>query len=351
MKKFLLQGIVLATLFHCSGKVYAQSACTQTLRTARSTYDEGRLHELPSLLENCLRHGFSSAEKAEAYKLLALAYIYQEEPAKADEAMLHLLRTDPYFQINREVDPAEFIALYNTFRTKPIYRIGLTIGFNSTRPNVASSIESTDGLSEYASKISLQFGLIGEIPITDRYTISASLQLQQKSFAYTNTVHRGTDASGNDLFNTATGLENQSWISLPLGIQYQISKGKYNTYVLAGVATDYLLDSEMTIERTRDGAAAVPEKSVLMSPQREKINVSAIAGGGIKLRIFSGYFTAEARFQYGIVNVNSASTAYENQDLVFSTGYGDSVHKLNSLSLTIGYIQNIFKPKKINSKK
>lgn len=346
MKKILLQGALLAILFHYTGKVYAQSACTQTLRTARSTYDEGRLHELPALLENCLRHGFSDQERAEAYKLLTLSYIYQEEPAKADETMLHLLRTDPYFQINKEVDPAEFIALYNTFRTNPVYRIGLNIGFNSTQPNVVSSIESTDGSSEYSSKISLQFGITGEIPVRDKYTISASLQLQQKSFTYTNRVHRGTDADGTELFNTATGLEKQSWISLPLAVQYRINDGKYNPYIVGGITSDYLLDAEMTIERTRDGAAAVPEKSIVMTPQREKINVSAVIGAGAKLRIFSGYFTAEARFQYGILKVNSETTAYQNQDLVFSTGYGDSVHRLNSLSFTIGYIQNIFKPKK-----
>ena len=118
MRKILPLILISSIAFyHATG----QSTCTQTLRTARSTYDQGRLQELPSLLDGCLKNGFTQQEKVEAYKLLSLAYIYLEESAKADEAMLNLLRTDHYFEINTSTDPAEFIALYRTFRTRPIY--------------------------------------------------------------------------------------------------------------------------------------------------------------------------------------------------------------------------------------
>src|SRR5438105_6022452 len=99
---------------------FAQTtSCSQTLRLARSTYDQGRLHEVATLMEKCLKGGFTQQEKVEAYKLLCLTYLYLEEPEKADDAMLNLLRTDPYFEVNKQVDPAEFIALYRTFRTQP----------------------------------------------------------------------------------------------------------------------------------------------------------------------------------------------------------------------------------------
>src|SRR5690348_11970776 len=114
MKKTLL----LLTVLLAAGVARAQlTSCAQTLRLARSTYEQGRLHEVPELLERCLENGFSRQEKVEAYKLLCLSYIYLEEPAKADEAMLDLLRTDHYFEINETTDPAEFVALYKTFRT------------------------------------------------------------------------------------------------------------------------------------------------------------------------------------------------------------------------------------------
>src|SRR3954465_3021621 len=114
MKKLLPLIMFSCTLPYC---LSAQSSCTQTLRSARSVYDQGRLQELPDLLEGCLKNGFSVQEKVQAYKLLTLAYIYLEEAAKADAAMLALLNTDHYFEINLTTDPAEFVALYKTFRT------------------------------------------------------------------------------------------------------------------------------------------------------------------------------------------------------------------------------------------
>src|SRR5258706_9043491 len=80
----------------------------QTLRLAQSIYEQGRLHELPELINKNL-DAFSKSEKVTGYRLLTLAYIYLEEPEKADETLLKLIQTDPYFKPNPGVDPAEFI--------------------------------------------------------------------------------------------------------------------------------------------------------------------------------------------------------------------------------------------------
>src|SRR5690349_4248403 len=88
--------------------------CTQVLRLARAVYEQGRLHELETLLKDCLAgevgttNGFSTVqEKVDAYRLLCLSYIYLEEPTKADEAMQGILDTDHFFAVN-PTDPAEF---------------------------------------------------------------------------------------------------------------------------------------------------------------------------------------------------------------------------------------------------
>jgi hypothetical protein len=114
----------------------------QTLRLARATYEQGRLHEIPSQLSEEIISQMSKQEKVEAYKILCLSYIYLEEPEKADEAMLNILSTDHYYEINDRVDPAEFVALYYTFRRNPIYRIGAKLGGNFSRPNVSESVSA-----------------------------------------------------------------------------------------------------------------------------------------------------------------------------------------------------------------
>ena len=98
IKRYFFILLVAACAAHIARPAYGQStSCAQTLRLAQSVYDQGRLQELNGILQNCLQNGFTKQERVEAYKLLTLSYIYQEEPEKADEAMLDLLRTDPYF--------------------------------------------------------------------------------------------------------------------------------------------------------------------------------------------------------------------------------------------------------------
>ncbi|HEY9004550.1 porin family protein [Ohtaekwangia sp.] len=343
MKRFLPFFILTIV----AGKSFAQLAsCAQTLRLARSTYEQGRLHEIPTLLEKCLASGFSQQEKVEAYKLLCLSYIYLEEPEKADEAMLNLLRTDHYFEINRTTDPAEFIALYNTFRTKPIYRIGGRIGVNATSPNVVAAVKANDGKSKYASKIGIQVHLTSEVPLTDHLSLNPELGFVQRKFEYTNKVEF-TDTT----FTTAA-VETQNWLTLPVSLRYQFTSLSFKPYVAVGVEGDYLLASSLTGSRTRKGYQFIEEKSFDMKLNREKFNVSAIISAGAQFKLGGGFIITEVRFLYGITKVNSVKAGYGiDSSLPFEYGYADSIYKLNSLSVTAGYVHNIFNPKKLNKRK
>lgn len=347
------RSLPLLILLFSAIQSYAQlTSCAQTLRLAQSTYEQGRLHEVPSLLQSCLSNGFNKQEKVAAYKLLVLSYLYLEEPQKADEAMLNLLRTDPYFQINEAVDPAEFIGLYKSFRTDPIYRVGVSIGVNTTQPNVKSSVETaTNSKSSYKYGLAFQAGANVEIPLKkDKFTLNPSILFQQKAFDVKSKVSRGTDLNGIERFNTTTGRENETWIAVPITVQYNLfPKSRFNPYLAGGFSTDFCLNADITIETIQDNAGAVQEKTVKLS--RNKINLSAIVGAGGKLSIFGGYFIGEVRYHHGLLNVNNEEKAYDNNDVVFSNNLGDSVFKLNSISITVGYVQNIFNPKKLNRRK
>src|SRR5688572_25378458 len=120
-----------------AGTANAQD-CAAVLRTVRATYEQGRLYELPELMKKCLESGFSDAEKVEAYKILVLAYIYLEEPQKADDAMIQLLHADPIYK-PVGTDPAEFKNLFKKFRTKALFRIGLRLGPSTTGVSVSKN--------------------------------------------------------------------------------------------------------------------------------------------------------------------------------------------------------------------
>jgi hypothetical protein len=280
-----------------------------------------------------------------------------EEPEGADDAMLNILQTDPYFQINPAVDPAEFLALYNTFRTSPIYRIGAKLGVNATAPNVSEAVYAINKApdTDYKYLIAFQFGATADLPINLRLTLHGELLYQIKRFEIDIKANRYENINGEKLFNEFAGVESMNWISLPLTIEYSLGKvskekkPKYNPYVAAGIDLGYLLGSTITNDRLRDDWASIEPRS--WDPLRQKLNVSAVAAAGIKLRISGGYFVAEARYADGLSNSTTKEAAFSNPTITFDYGYADSIFKLNSLSITGSYVHNIFNPKKKNISK
>jgi hypothetical protein len=344
MHKFLpFLALCFGLIFHANAQ---QTSCAQTLRLARSTYEQGRLHELPELLKNCLAGGFTKSEKVEAYKLLTLSYLYLEEPEKADEAMLNLLQTDHYFEINPAVDPAEFVALYKTFRTTPIYRFGIKAGPNASWPNLISSNSASDGKGEYTYKPGFQVGAALEIPLTDKLVLNPELQFQSKSFSYS---QKGAEGTVDTIF-TISSIEKQNWISLPVTLQYLIGKSKLHPYVALGASVDYLITASQTPHKVREGYQDIKEESIDILKQRKKINYNLIASAGIKYQITGGFLVADVRFIYGLPALNDKSMIYANPQIYNNYNFVDGIFRQASISLSVGYVYNIFNPKKKKSK-
>jgi hypothetical protein len=345
----LLTAVVLSGI---SFGARGQSTCAQTLRLAQSIYEQGRLHELPQLLEHCLRdNGFNDEEKVSAYKLLTLTYIYLEEPVKADEMMLNLLRTDTEFKVNDAVDPAEFVALYKTFRTHPIYRIGGKLGAAMSQPTVVSADYADDGTTPSKSN----FGFIGsinaEIPLTGRFrkfTLNPELSFQLLSFKSENV--KG-DHPLADTARVTTAIERQSWISLPVVLQYNLHERPLtNYYIAAGISFDYLLSASKRIASIREGSSGIDENTFTLDGQRNRFNAGGIISAGVKRKIGKGYLVVELRYKLGLLPLSGKSDTYQNPVLLFDYKYVDGINKLNTVSLSAGYVMNRYNPKKLTSR-
>ena len=325
------------------------SKCGQTLRLAQSIYDQGRLHELEPIINRALSDTGNPcflADQVSLLKLLTLTYIYLEEPAKADDSMLKLLEADHYFELNPAVDPAEFVALYNTFRTKPIYRIGAKLGVNASRANVTNSVTSVElaSGSEFKRSFAILFGGVFDLPLNEKMTLHGELLYWQKKFEIDQNVDRGLDDEDKPLLNSQQGFETQNWLSLPLSFEYKILDKKYNPYVAGGVAIDYLLSGKLTSQRLRDGVTSVQEASYKI--ERNAISISALVAAGVKLKLKGGFFVAEVRYVHGLRNVNSSENVYNNQLAVWDQALPDPIFKISSLAISGSYIINVFKPKK-----
>lgn len=330
--------------------------CTQTLRLIRTTYEQGRLHELPKMAEGCLAGegagGFSREERKEAYRYLTLAYIYLEEPEKADESMIQLMNTDHFYQPNKEVDPAEFIALYNKFRHEPVYRIGGKFGVNLTQPVVTNyyNVGSTGaGNGSYSMSPSIQiYGVVEKdffrkIPLV----LAAELGYVSRGYKYSNDRLATADEDPTKQISNQEFQFSQSYLDLNVIGQYKFKNTMdVQTYIGAGPGISYLLSSSNQATTLLGNGFTVTGGAVDDTNSYNKLLVSATLVAGIKVRFGEVYVTGEARYQMGFTNVVNPSSR-TNPEIAFDYQGRYNDYRVNNMMIQIGVIYPHFKPLKL----
>jgi hypothetical protein len=353
MKRILLAGVALLAF---TWNVSAQN-CTQTLRTARGTYEQGRLHEIPTILEDCFKKSeWSQSQRVEAYKILVLTYIYLEEPAKADEAMLGLLRTDHFFTPSETSDPIEFRSLYNKFRSAPIFQIGFKFGVNTPQVNVLKNHyiwANAQGHGEYTPKVSIQMGLVFEKNIFEKkmknkLVINPEVFYSSAAFDYSNSNVSFTDDDAVE--NKDNMLLSLAYRRLQTNImfQYKLGKSKLNPYLSLGPSFGYLIESTIAGEVITGTQITVP--SIQTTDNYKALYMSAVLSAGVKYQIGSVYATADIRYQHGFGNMVKGENRYkpsEENVQLWNLGYVDNDFSLNQAMFNIGIIIPYFKPKKL----
>ncbi|MEJ0056087.1 MAG: outer membrane beta-barrel protein [Bacteroidota bacterium] len=328
--------------------------CTQVLRLARTQYEQGRLHEMPALMEGCLSSstGFTKEEKREAYRLLTLAYIYLEEPEKADESMLALLNTDHFFQINPSLDPAEFIALYNKFRHEPLFWVTGKFGVNITQPTIinnyyVASQAATAG--KYGLKPTIQFFAAFEKDIFKKITLAPEVGFVARSYSYNNPslIHPDETPADPSKIAKQDFIINQSWVDLNVIVHYKLMNTQ-NTkaYIGGGPGASYIIGSSNQASTVLGNAFTVTGGSVddKKSYRQLVYSINAVAGG--KKKFGEIYVMAELRYQFGLANVVDPAVR-TNQEVAFDYQGQYNDYRMSNISLSIGVAYPYFKPKKL----
>jgi hypothetical protein len=119
--------------------------------------------------------------------------------------------------------------------------------------------------------------------------------------------------------------------------------------VSLGVSADYLLSSSTTIISNRKGSSQVPEDKV--SLYRNKFNSGLLLSAGYKRKIGKGFLIAEVRYKMGLLPMSSKADTYSNSVMLFDYKFVDGIFKLNTLSVSVGYLINKYNPKKLLSNK
>ncbi len=331
--------------------------CTVNLEEAQLLYDEGRIQEIEGKVLPCLDAGaYSKSESEQALRLMILANIFMEEGGRADTLMLRLLSYSHEFTPDPILDPTEFINLYNTYNTDPIFKIGFKIGQNWSLNDVSQfhTIGQPGTKYEYSLINGIHASLLFEWEFKDRFILYPEISYSQRRYSKEAEFY---GIISDDLYSTHEIQELFTWVELPVTVQYELSDNpKLKPYIFAGGSVSYLLSSEYPGDvnsRTRIGNSEVKLSTASSLEDRNQINFNAILGGGIKIKAGEGYVTAELRAGYMITDLTKDSNGLiptENPDLVHGLWEWYDSFKQHYAAITIGYTKNFYNIKKRASK-
>lgn len=318
------------------------SNCAIKLDEAENLYEMGKLDSIPSMLRACINQGFSNEELSRAYKLLIRTYLFEDYQEMAELTMLKFLKRFPEYEIKAN-DPIEFTYLYKSYKTIPIFSVGVLFGLNYSfvrviEPYSLSSGEEYQG--EYSvSAMGFHVGIQLKRYITDEIEINVDGLYSNNRFDYQVT----------QLDSKLDYSETQSHFSFPISGTYDFKFKKVRPFVRAGFSIDYMQTASASIERSFIGdnaADALTGPDIDIIDDRNHLNFSLLAGAGIKYDLKkNGYLMFDVRYYFGLTNNVNGNNRYVNDQKVWYYNYVDDDFSLNKIAFSFGYVFPFYKTK------
>jgi hypothetical protein len=329
----------------------AQENCIKSFQRARRLYDQGMIDEIPEILAPCIEAGFTRNQKIEAYKLIILAYLFDDDQYEAEKAMLEFLKKYPEYEIMPS-DPVEFVYLFESYKTKAIISLGFTFGPNLTNPRIIERYVAGDITrcsSANSTGAGFQAGFNVSRYITNRVFVNLGAIYKTSQYSFMDNmkvIYKGDE----ERLAKITFDETVSRLDIPFSIAYEIIKTRNINYYLSGGFSAGNISKATGIPSisTSEDLPAVTGADIIMTDFRETILYSGIIGTGIKYKVPRGFLIFDLQYSIGINNIVIPETRNEISDLWSAYYYIDDDYSVNSLTIAVGYYFSFYQPKKQN---
>ncbi|BDS13505.1 PorT family protein [Aureispira anguillae] len=357
------------------------------LDEAKKWYEEGALEKIETI-EECAQDpkSMSREKRLEALELITESYLYRDKIGAADKSFKSLLRVDPLYQpdtIGDSYQSYDLIYLSRTYTRQPIFSMyfGGGLNFSLIEQLQNYGVDNTSGAADHEGYLNkIVFGgnaTIGfDLPLLYNFDLTLDLTFSYRTYAFgdslylsANTVNPTGQINNNDLkdrggspllYSTLNFKENQLWLDIPLMLRYNITKFKgLMPYVYAGVAANFLLHAELAgIERNAEsetsgkgGSEAAARtititKNGSLASMRNTVNVSFVAGAGMKFRLGRNFLYVDFRYNRMFLNNVDINNRYANPILLYQYGHVDNDFRTDNFALTVGFIKAFYVPRK-----
>lgn len=363
--------------FFFTGRVSAQTEgeCKVLLDGAEEVFRGGNPERVYGLIKGCLNAGaFGNDDLKRAYKLMTIVSVFEDDRDQAISYMGKFLKLDPEYEISTEIDPAEFVDLYDEFNTLPVVSIGLLFGPTWTMPSLSSQ-SATYNESEYLDRLNeskdspegykkfvtgFQVGLKVNKYLHKRIGIEADLVLKQRNVKFFDKAFQEASvlSTSSSEYAMIQMEENQWWIDIPVRVSYDLLTGRFRPFVGIGAKVGYLVSDQSTFTLSYDneslasGAAKTETINLKEKDLRYSFNYWLLGEIGVKYKIPKAFVGIGVRYAYGLRPVVKNYYGYDDTKKMIQSKYfyKDDLFSLNSLNFLIYYSRNIYNPKIKKSK-
>lgn len=332
------------------------------LKKAEDMYDDGQVEKIPDITKRKVKKDIARDQELQARRLTILSHIYNDQWRAADSSMLSFLEFENEYQLLREDSATEFQYLYNSYRTTPVFALGVVGGGNFTyvRPtNIYGTYNLNNSKGDYSPKsVNFQFGFQFTLYldfIIDGLSAAIELQYFRNKYQYSNQLFD---------FTKLNIEETQSWLRVPLYFSYALGFKKKNLYyssnlwskirpfAIAGISPAMMINSNCQAIRTYtdDSHNDIKGSDISLKELRSRINLWGMVGAGVKYKVKMGYVFCDLRFYYGIFNHVAKDNRYSNNELIYNYYYIDNDFKTNFALISFGYKRLIYIPRKLKNK-
>lgn len=358
------------------------------LDQAKQWYEEGALEKIEGI-EACAKNpkSMSREKRLEALELLTESYLYRDKIGAADNIFKELLRVDPLYTpdtAGESYQSYDLIYLSKSYSRKPIFSMYFGGGTNFTMVEQLENYgtDNTSGVSDretYLREFVLGAnGSIGfEVSVWKNFDLAIDATFGFRTYAYADSMYiaanelnptgqqvnseLGTRSGSPLLYSTLQFNENQFWIDVPLMVRYNIDAFKgFLPYVYVGIAGNFLIHAELDrAERTTEqepinaGGEVVrpPTRPISLTPTAETslrtmVNVSMVAGAGVKFRLGRNFLYADFRYTRMFLNSVNLQNRYNNNQLAFQYGHVDNDFRMDNYAITVGFVKAFYTPRK-----
>lgn len=371
----------------------ANDDCKLQLDEAKQWYEEGELERIEEI-EKCVNDpkSMSREKRIEGLQLLTESYLYTDRIGKADKTFRSLLKVDPLYDAD-STDPEishDLIYLSRTFSRTPIFSMYFGAGANYSMIEKLQNYgtDNTSGTADhesYAREIVVgATGSIGfEMQVWKKFDIALDLTFGYRTYSFGDSLYSSVNVAnptggvGSELISKAgapvlysilTFKENQFWFDLPLMVRYNLGNWKMvMPYIYAGAAANFLLYANLgdvkrtTIrEATGVGGDLVEQIKIDLTAHpngytggtttvpslRTTVNVSFVAGAGIKIRVGRNFIFADFRYTRMFLNSVDINNRYANPDLLYRYSHVDNDYRMDNFAFTVGFIKSFYTPRK-----